>query len=205
MIKKISVSALLAVIAFASSSCATPEMKVKVSLQQDKIIGDVNRNLRSVKVYRNLLDTILLADVLWYKPEIKKAVVDFGKADGRIDAEQEKKMLADIAEKDDKELEFIAGIVTGDIRWNDFEKEDSMWRVTLKTADGQLVTPLAVEKLKLNKMQDAWLFPFLTEWKSVYRIRFAKTPSLTGMDAYTLRFTSMAGEGTFNWETRQPK
>ncbi len=202
--RAVSISVAVCLCLLASSSCANKSSKFKFTMQRDAVMDMVGQNVRTEKVYRDL-DTILIADVLLYKPEIKRSGVKQAKDEGRIDAEQDKEMFADIADKESKEVEFLAGVYTGDKRWNDLDKNNSMWRVTLKTADGSWVTPSSITKLKLDKMQDAWLFPFLTEWKYAYRIVFPKTPAIAGVNSYTLRITSVVGEGTFNWDLTPPK
>ena len=188
----------------AVSSCANRDTKVQFSVWRDRIMDAVGQNVRTAKVYRDL-DTILIADVLFYKPEIKRSFINAVKEEQRIDGEQANKMLAEIAEKEEKEVEFLAGVYTGDKRWNDLEKEGSMWHVTLKAADGSWIAPSSIVKLKLDKMQDAWLFPFLTEWKYIYRLTFPKTSAIAGLDSHTLRITSVVGEGTFTWNLTPAK
>ena len=171
---------------------------VNFSMRRDKVLDEVSKNKRTVKVYRDL-DTIFIADILWYSSELKRSFVQTIKSEGRIDDFQANKMLGDIAEQEGRELEFIVGFYTPDKALNDLDKGNSMWRLTLKAADGSSVTPTVIEKLKYNNMQDAWMFSFLTPWKYCYRARFAKTDALKGLSAYTLRVTSVVGEGTFNW------
>jgi hypothetical protein len=182
-------------------SCGGKRSSVDFSIRRDQILDEVTKNTRTVKVYRDL-DTIFIADVLWYKPELRKTFVSHLKGDGRIDDEQAAKMTADISSKEGRELEFITGLYTGDKAWNDLDKVDSMWRMTLKGADGSVVAPTRIEKLRVDRMQDSWLFPFLTPWKVAYRVTFTQTGNLTSVDSYVLRLSSVVGEGTFIWENK---
>lgn len=188
----------LALLFFTAAGCAGKSTNVDFSMAYDKILDDVKQNVRTEKVYRDL-DTILIADVFYYDQRIKRDFVAAIRGAGRVDAEQSDKMLAESQANEQKEVEFLAGVYTGDKRWNDLEKKNSMWKVVLQAPDGRWIAPLSIEKLKLDKMQDAWLFPFLTEWKFIYRITFPKQ-EMAGAANYTLRFTSVVGEAAFTWD-----
>ncbi len=185
-------------LALIAAGCAGKRQSVDFSMHRDRILEDVAHNTRTEKVYRDL-DTILVADVFFYDQRIKRDFINAVRGEGRIDQAQADAMLAESAAKEAKEVEFLAGVYTGDKRWNDLEKKDSMWKVALQTADGAWIAPAEITRLKLDKMQDAWLFPFLTEWKFIYRISFPRE-ALAGMQSYTLRFTSVVGEAAFTWD-----
>ncbi len=187
----------LIVLFSAAAGCAGKQTNVDFTFLPERILGDVRKNVRTEKVYRDL-DTILIADVFYYDQRIKRDFIQTSLVKEWIDAEQAEKMLAESKANEQKEVEFIAGVYTGDKRWNDFEKQNSIWKVSLQTPDGRWIVPASIEKLKLDKMRDAHLFPFITEWKYVYRIAFPKQ-EMAGAANYTLRFTSMVGEATFTW------
>ena len=187
----------LALLLAGAAGCAGKRTNVDFSIAHDKIVDEVRQNVRTEKIYRDL-DTILIADVFHYDQKIRRGFVQTVLEEGRIDADQAEKMLAESQANEQKEVEFLAGVYTGDKRWNELEKKNSMWKVALRTPDGRWIAPSSIEKLKLSKMQDAWLFPFLTEWKFIYRITFPKE-ELAGATGYTLRLTSVVGEAAFIW------
>lgn len=190
-------------VAAALAGCAGKSTTVDFSIKHDAIIDTVKRGVRTEKIYRDL-DTVLVADVFYYDPAVRRGFIDQVKAEGRITEEQSAQMSEELAKSEKSEAVFIAGVYTGDKRWNDFDKTASMWKVLLQDADGQWVEPSSIERLKLNKMQDAWLFPFLTEWKFIYRISFP-LDKLAGTKAYKLRFHSVVGEAGFSWDFAQGK
>lgn len=187
----------LALSLFAAAGCAGKQTTVDFTLVPERIQDEVRRYLRTEKVYRDL-DTILIADVLYYDQRIRQDYIQTALAKEWIDAEQAEKMLAESKVNEQKEVEFIAGVYTGDKRWNDFEKENSIWKVALRTPDGRWISPSSIEKLKPDKMKDSHIFPFITEWKFIYRITFPRQ-ELAGADTFSLRFTSMVGEAAFSW------
>lgn len=188
----------LTLLFIAAAGCAGKRTKIDFTLVPERILGDVKQNVRTEKVYRDL-DTILIADVFYYDQRIKQDFIQTALTKEWIDAGQAEKMMAESKLNEPKEVEFLAGVYTGDKRWNDFEKENSMWKVALQTPDGGWIAPASIEKLKLEKMRDAYLFPFLTEWKFIYRITFPKK-ELAGAANYKLRFTSLVGEAAFAWD-----
>lgn len=187
----------LAIVLAAATGCAGKRTTVDFTFVPDRIQEDVRRNVRTEKVYREL-DTIFIADVFYYDQRINQDYIQASLGKGWLDAAQAEKMMAESKDREQKEVEFIAGVYTSDKRWNDFEKENSMWKVALQTPDGRWVAPSSIEKLKLEKMRDAHLFPFLTEWKFIYRITFPKK-EMAGAANYYLRFTSLVGDAGFNW------
>lgn len=185
----------------ALAACSGKTTKIDFTMRRDAVLDEVQKNTRTVKVYRDL-DTIFIADVLWYTPKLRRNFIANLKSEGRINDQQVAKMNAEVAEKEGSggSLEFITGFYTPDKTWNDLEKTNSMWSLTIKGSDGTAVSPVKVEKLKYDKMQDSWLFPFLTPWKNAYRVTFTGSGALMGMDSYTLRVSSTVGEGTFTWD-----
>ncbi len=194
------ISALLVAALLVAVTACAGRSNVEFSIRRDRVLDDVLKNTRSLKVYRDL-DTIFIADVLWYKPELRKAFVASLKREGRISDEQAANMTDEISKNEGRELEFIVGFYTPDKSWNDLDAVHSMWRLALTRGGGEPVAPERIEKLSVDKMQDAWLFPFLTPWKSAYRVTFANKGSLPSADRYALRLSSVVGEGSMVWET----
>ncbi len=193
----------LALLFVTAAGCAGKRTNVDFTIMPERILDDVKQNVRTEKVYRDL-DTILIADVFYYDQRIKQDFIQTALSREWIDAEQAEKMMADSKANEQKEIEFIAGVYTSDKRWNDFEKQNSIWKVAMKTPDGRWITPSSIEKLKIDKMKDSHLFPFLTEWKFIYRITFPRQ-DMAGATNYSLRFTSMVGEAAFTWNLGGPQ
>jgi len=182
-----------------AAGCALGKTDLAFSVYPDKIVEQVNLNVRSAKVYRDL-DTILIADILWYKPELKrKRLIELSEK-GRITEDEKMKMLAEIDKKEAAEIEFLAGFYTGEKKWNDFDSDSSIWKIRLEADDGTLVAPAGIEKLDLKKMPDSYNFTFLTPWKSAYRIIFAKTENLSRLKSHKIGLQSILGEAEFIWE-----
>jgi len=52
-------------------------------------------------------------------------------------------------------------------------------------------------------MPDSYNFPFLTPWKSPYRITFAKTENLSRLKSRKIGLRSILGEAEFIWEAEK--
>jgi len=108
-------------------------------------------------------------------------------------------MLLEISEMEEKELEFLAGIYTGDDKWNDLNENDSIWKVRLRMADGSKTAPGKIEKLNVKDMPDSRLFPFITPWKMLYKITFEKTEEISQLKSYDVGIYSFLGNAEFSW------
>ena len=185
-----------------TAGCVFGKTDMSFSPYPDSIVQQVQLNVRSAKVYRDL-DTILIADILWYKPELKKRNLIELSEEGRISEDEKMDMLAEIDKKEGAEIEFLAGFYTGEKKWNDFDSDASIWKIRLEAADGSLVAPVKIEKLELKEMTDSHNFPFLTRWKSPYRITFTKTENLSHLKSHKIQLRSILGEAKFIWEAER--
>jgi hypothetical protein len=78
--------------------------------------------------------------------------------------------------------EFHMTTQSANYKWNDLEKKDSAWRVTLLDGLGRELTP---EYLKINKLPDAYereFFPSKTPFTKTFALRFAIPGAAHGPD-----------------------
>lgn len=188
-----------AMLAIAPAMLAAGCSHTAFSIFPDRTVAETEKYVRTAKIYRNM-DTILIADILWHNPDVKRLHVKRMGKQGRIDAGDEKRMLLKIGEMEEKELEFLAGIYTGEDKWNDFQKNDSIWKIRLRMADGSKIAPGKIEKLKVKDMPDSRLFPFITPWKMLYRITFERTKEISQLKNYNIEIYSFLGNAEFSWD-----
>jgi len=67
--------------------------------------------------------------------------------------------------------EFFLGVTTADSAWNDFDRKDSIWRISLEDDHGTRVRPLAVRKVAIRETHRIY-FPYLTRFHSAYHVIF---------------------------------
>jgi len=185
---------------FVSAGCQSAGTKVQFRLAQDDTVQIVNRLVRTGKIYRNL-DTVFVGDLLWHTPALKKAYINEMLKKGRMEQSEYKQKKAEIEETAPKELEFMGALYVAKEKWADFTSPDSIWKLRLVDRNGNLVAPVSIEKIDKKDFPDIEIYSFITSWKTIYRIKFAKTKNLEGMDTYTIRLFSILGDTEFIWKT----
>ncbi|MDB4983727.1 MAG: putative lipoprotein, partial [Myxococcales bacterium] len=93
-----------------------------------------------------------------------------------------------------------------DYKWNDLEKDNSAWRVTLVDALGHEVTPEYVRVEKLPDVYEREFFPAKGPFTKSYSVRFAAGTDhgdFVGLasGSITLRFASPAGRIEVRWHS----
>ncbi len=104
--------------------------------------------------------------------------------------------------------EFHVAAQTTTDRWNDLERKNSPWRVTLLDATGAELGPTSIQVVKLPEIYESRFFPGRTEFTRTYQISFAR-PSSGGQPfagpasgRLTLRFASPLGRIEFVWDAK---
>lgn len=199
----------LVLIALASScllACASGEPKrVRLMPLEAPSAEDyeevLERWTRSDKVYE-LLEGRLFVSATFHSPEFRQAfVLAHPNVYGR--GSDEARRLATFEGGAEENFEFFFSAYTADASWNDFGKDDSIWRVTLEGEDGERVDG-AVTRLKTNANLRA-IYPYVTPWARTYSVRFPRTGAAGQLlispaaRHFTLRFSSALGEGVLTW------
>jgi len=185
---------------FLSTGCQSAGTKVQFNLARENTVKIVNRLVRTGKIYRDL-DTVFVGDILWNTPTLKKAYIDEMLKKGRMEQSEYNQRKAEIEEAASKTLEFMGAFYVAKDKWKDFTSPDSIWKLRLVDRNGGLVAPVSVEKIDKKDFPDTAIYSFITSWKTIYRIKFAKTKNLEGMDTYTIRLFSILGNTEFIWKT----
>jgi len=182
------------------AGCSSSGTKIDFRLKKEDVISLGKSYTRTSKIYRDL-DTVLVGDVLWYSSDLRRGYLDEMKSKKRLDDQEYEEEIKHIQVKDEREIDFIAGFYTPERKWDDFANRSSIWSIRLVGRDGKLVEPRRIVKLKLRNIPDAHLFPFISDWKSIYRITFNRDDDIAGLEVYRLRVYSIVGETAFEWET----
>lgn len=69
-------------------------------------------------------------------------------------------------------IPFQLVVLTHEKEWDDFYKPRSSWDVFLLTDDGRRVDPIAIRQASLEPESSKIMFPFLSDWSSVYVVTF---------------------------------
>jgi hypothetical protein len=95
----------------------------------------------------------------------------------------------------------VAAQSTSD-RWNDLERKNSPWRVTLLDENGTELSPTFVHVLKIPELYESQFFPDRTEFTRSYEISFSRPSDGQGFGGkrLTLRIASPMGRIDLVWE-----
>jgi hypothetical protein len=104
--------------------------------------------------------------------------------------------------------EFHVAVQMTTDKWNDLDRKNSAWRVTLLDATGDELSPTSIQAVKLPELYEGQFFPSRTEFTRSYEIRFARTggggqaSSGPASGRLVLRFTSPAGRIELVWDSK---
>ncbi len=71
-------------------------------------------------------------------------------------------------------FEFHVAVQTTTHRWNDLEKKDSPWKVTLMDGAGSELLPNSIQAQKLPELYETQFFPSRTAFTRTYLIKFSR-------------------------------
>jgi len=100
----------------------------------------------------------------------------------------------------------VAAQTTSD-RWNDLERKNSPWRITLLDEAGAELSPTSVHAVKLPELYESQFFPDRTEFTRSYEISFARPSEgqdfeSSGKKRLTLRIAGPMGSIDLVWEAK---
>ncbi len=133
-----------------------------------------DRATRTAKAY-DQLDDIAFATATYQSPAVRKARVDrLAEWRGSLPAERQAALDRETAEAAEGE-EFLLAFFTDDRRANDLASDHSTWRVALVVNGNEQALPSKVSLVKRDPTILA-LYPWITEFDTLYRVRFPKFP-----------------------------
>ncbi|MCB9645545.1 MAG: hypothetical protein H6730_02950 [Deltaproteobacteria bacterium] len=191
-------------VAVALAGCAHER---KLRLNSDHVLGadDYEEILqawtRSDEVYHDL-DSVLFAHATFHSSEVRRA---FGLRHPVMYGPGSEEASRLLLTGPDAELhhEFFFSGATHLPEWNDFDKPDSIWRITLQADDREPVEA-QVERIKTNANLRV-IYPYITDYAKTYRLRFPLTtpegdPVLTPRTRVMhLTITSALGTAHMAW------
>ncbi|MBI5893673.1 MAG: hypothetical protein HZB79_08505 [Deltaproteobacteria bacterium] len=128
---------------------------------------------KSKKVYENL-ETKLYIYATYKSWQWRDAYIDEYAKRYMMDALQKENILAREKEINERFNEFFLSIYTPEIKWNDFDKKDSIWSIYLEDDKGERVSPLEITRVDENNPLVREFFPHMDLWSFGYIVRFPK-------------------------------
>ena len=104
--------------------------------------------------------------------------------------------------------EFVLGVHANEQRFDDFARDESIWRVALVSEQGEAL-PASIDRLRRSDPNRRALYPFLEQFWTGYVLRFPRvfangTPVLPEEGRFTLRFSSTVGKADLIFELEAP-
>ena len=163
---------------------------------------------RGDKVYQGL-DNKLYVTATFHSPELRRAFAiafpDIYGHGGRITRRELVELTDDIEEYHT----FFVVAFTPVRAWNDFHKDDSIWRLTLLSADrSTFIEPEEIQSIKIDENLRA-VYSYVGRFDEAYLVRFkladktGKPLVPVGAESFTLRIASALGVAELTWELAQ--
>jgi hypothetical protein len=159
---------------------------------------------RTAKLY-NLLDDVAFATATWQSPALRAARVErLAQWKGLLPAEKEALAAKERAEAAEGE-DFLLAFFTDDRRANDLATDRGTWRVSLLVNGTEQAVAAKVTLVKRDPTLQN-LFPYITDFDTLYRVRFPKFPGPTPLSAlpFQVRIASALGTLTMSWAPPPP-
>ncbi|MBW2623528.1 MAG: hypothetical protein JRD68_11540 [Deltaproteobacteria bacterium] len=139
-------------------------------------------------------DPILLATGTFHSSAFRRAFVNKFARDYHLDSEIKKKMLADEQAMSEKNIEFTLAVYTPDPENIRLDSKDSIWRIYIEKDDLGRFFPYEVRNLRKQRTRLELLYPYITPWNQVYRVRFRIPKPMKATGKLHLVMTGVLGE-----------
>lgn len=202
-------AALLAVCSALGSACTRePAVDLRVptrTFKAKEYEGMLKRWTRHRRIIKNF-DTNLDVHVTYLSPEFVSAHAALYSKHYRLTRAEKQRYLAKRLAEVQANHEFFLGATTADTTWNDFDRKESIWRITLEDDKGTRVKPLTVKAISIKETHRTY-FPFLTVFHKAYHVIFPRVvggrPFITDKSRwFKLIFASPLGDIELAWFVR---
>ena len=159
---------------------------------------------RSAKIYKGLDDELFIS-ATFHAPELRRAfAVAFPEIYGHGGAITRQE-LVDLTGGIEEYVNFFVAIYTPDIKWNDLERPDSIWRLTLISSNEVAVDAKEIVPIRMDANLHV-VYPYIGRFDKVYVVRFPLTDAMHRivLDDKTTYFifhiASALGEAELRWD-----
>lgn len=172
---------------------------------------ELNNWTRQAEIYNNF--DLVLSLAATYQSEAFRAayVEEYVTVYGLKEVAREKK-LSDHLEAAASTYEFLFAVHVQSNHWDDFQMKGSIWKIFLELNNAKRLNPLEIIKLKKTDAVINHFYPYVTPWKSIYRVRFSKSlmkdPAKSGQtlpDKIKLVITGVPGRAELRWKVAELK
>jgi len=129
---------------------------------------------RKEEVYRRF-EAKIFVTATYHSPSFRSAYVRKRTAILGLSARDAAQLVEEQQSQSEAFHEFFIAIYTGDRRWNDLEKKDSIWRITLQNDRQERVAASEVIRVDPRNAEVVAFYPYLDGFGQGYLIRFPRT------------------------------
>lgn len=194
-------------------ACAVPNVDLRHGPRTytAESYGDVlERWTREGHVYTlNGLEDQLAVKATYQSWDFRWAYATRYAADFRLSTEARTRFLQTSLDAMSREHEFYVALYTQAFRWGELTRPTSAWRVLLVNDQRQEVAPVHIDGIRRPGALERTYFPYTTEWRQVYRVRFPTTVRVPGRGEveilprgtryFILRFSGPLGSTDLVW------
>ncbi len=197
----------------ALSACSTPNVDLRHgprTYTAESYEDVLRRWTREGHVYTlNGLEDQLAATATYQSWDFRWAYAIRYAADFRLSTDDRTQFLQTSLGALDREHEFYVALYTQAFRWGELTRPTSAWRVLLVNDRRQEVAPVHIDPIQRPGALERTYFPYTTEWRQVYRVRFPRTLRVSGQGEvevlppgtryFILRFSGPLGSSDLVW------
>lgn len=121
----------------------------------------------------------------------------------RYSEEAEKKLAEEELKENESFFVFILSASTREPEWNEFERQSSMWRITLEDEGGKIqVDPESIRAISQRDEKAKYFYPSMSNFTRTYRVRFEKK-ALHDLSPIKLHISGARGHLLFEWQNQK--
>ena len=159
---------------------------------------------REARIYRGL-DLEMLVAATYKSVQFRRAYAEEYARIYHLGTQETLKAARDQQQPGPESIDFLIAVYVPDKKQADFSRSDSIWQIYLAQNNAKRLKPYEIRKVKKIDARLRHFFPYITPWKSVYRVRFLAEENKTmaakdGQSApTTLVITGVRGSASLHW------
>ena len=178
------------------SGCATKNSYSKLDFGNSPVDQAFSERLRAAKLYRKF-ETILIVDAITNDEELVNVWADEYGRSNQLEGQEIVNLKAKHIEEMSGKTQFIIALYTAEREWNDLDKNDSRWTVSLKNGNGALHATSVIE-IDAKELIFRDNIPFDHRFRTFYVASFSEDQA--GAPPWRLSISGLLGSIELVWE-----
>lgn len=146
---------------------------------------------------------VITAHATFWNATMREAFIREMSGRFRLDAASEKNLASQELQENETYFVFVVSVATREFEWNELERANSMWRMTLESNDGKLQeTPQKIEVVSTRDERWPYFYKHMDAFTRTYRVRFLRD-RLRTTSPLVLHISGMRGNVSFEFPNPQ--